>query len=171
MFQFLGRPKTSGAVVTAVFYVVVLRQRGDHGGTALYLADAVQDDFGTALVRFYGSTDFDGAPGKTADVPDILQVVGEDYDREGTGHSIFTEVQEVNALVPDVSPMCWPASCIGMQSAADAEQGTSRTARSARKSPALANNRGRAAEPCPAGQAKAPVPTRVLTAAFQTSMR
>ena len=84
MFQFLGRPKTSGAVVTAVFYVVVLRQRGDNGCTALYLADAVQDDFGTA------------------DVPDILQVVGEDYDREGTGHSIFTEVQEVNALVPDV---------------------------------------------------------------------
>ena len=88
--------------MAAILHVVVLRKRRDHGGAAFDLADAVQDDFGAALVGFYGSADFDGAPGETADVADIFQVVGENHDRERTGHSIFTEVKEVNALVPDV---------------------------------------------------------------------
>ena len=102
MFQFLGRPKTSGAIVAAIFHVIVLRQRRDHGGAAFDLADAVQDDFGATFVGFHGSPDCDGAPGETADIADIFQVVGENHDRERTGHGIFTEVQEMNAFVSDV---------------------------------------------------------------------
>lgn len=102
MFQFLGRPKTSSAVVASVFHVIILGEGWDHGGAAVDLADAAQDDFGAALVSFYGSTDFDGASGETADIADIFQVMRKNYDRERTAHDIFTEVQEVNAFVSNV---------------------------------------------------------------------
>ena len=102
MFQFLGRPKTPSAVRAAVLHVVVLGEGRDHGCTPFDLADAAQDDFGAALVGFYGSADFDGASRETADITDIFQVMGENYHHEGAGHGVFTEIQEVNTFVPDV---------------------------------------------------------------------
>jgi len=38
-------------------------------------------------------------PDSKADVAHVFEITGEDYDGEGTGDSIFTEIQEVNAFV------------------------------------------------------------------------
>jgi hypothetical protein len=84
--------------VAAVFYVVILRQWRDHGGAAFDLADAAQDDFRAAVVDFHGSADFDASPFEAPDVAYIFQVVGKDYDREGAGHRVFTEIKEVDAF-------------------------------------------------------------------------
>ena len=43
--RLLGGAEMSGAVVAAIFDVVVLGQWRDHGGASGDLADAVQDDF------------------------------------------------------------------------------------------------------------------------------
>ena len=92
----------SCAIVATIFYVIVFRQRRNHSGSTLNLADAAQDDFGAALVGFYGSADFDGASRETADITDVFQVMGENYHHEGAGHGVFTEIQEVNTFVSDV---------------------------------------------------------------------
>lgn len=88
----------AGAVVTAFFYIVVFRQGRDHGCAAGDLADAVEDHFGAAVVELDGSMNFDGASGEAADITDIFQAGREDYHREGTGHLVLTEVEEVDAF-------------------------------------------------------------------------
>ena len=91
----------SSAEVTAIFYVVIFGKRGNHGGAPRDLADTVQDDLRAAVVEFNGTVNFDGAPSQAADVADIFQSGREDYDREGAGHLILAEVEEMNALNPD----------------------------------------------------------------------
>ena len=93
--------QASGTEVATIFHVVVLRQRRNHGGAAFDLADAVQDDFGAAVVGFEGSVDFDGAAGEAADVADVFQVVRKDDDCEGTRHLVFTEIEEVDTFGAD----------------------------------------------------------------------
>ena len=91
----------SGAIVACFFDVVFFGQRWNQGGSSSDLADAFEDDFGAAVVEFDGSADFDGAAGETADVSYILQIVGEDDYREGAGHLVFAEVEEVDAFGAD----------------------------------------------------------------------
>lgn len=90
--------------MAAVFHVIALGQRRDHGGSTFDLADTAQDDFGTAIIDLEGSADFDGSSREAADITDIFQIVGEDYDGEGASHLVFTEVEEVNSLRADFDP-------------------------------------------------------------------
>jgi hypothetical protein len=98
----------SRAAVAAVFDIVVLGKRRDHGGAAFDLADAAQDDLRPAIVGFNGSADFDGASGEAANVAHIFQVVGEYDDREGTGHLVFTEIEEVHTFGSDFNAKDFP---------------------------------------------------------------
>lgn len=81
-----------------LFYVVVFGQRGDHGGAVGELADAAQDDFGTAVVELYFSVNLDQLSGEAADVAHIFQVGGEYDYAEGAGHLILAEIDVVNAF-------------------------------------------------------------------------
>lgn len=94
---FLGGVAATGAVVAAVFYVVVFGQAGDHGGASVDLADAVEDDLGAAIVHLYGAVDFDDAAFEAADVAHIFEVMREDHDGEGAGRLIFAETDVVDA--------------------------------------------------------------------------
>ena len=98
---FLGGAKTSGTVVAGPFHIVFFGQWRDQHGPSRDLADALEDDFGAAVVEFDGAADFDGAAGESADVANIFQVGSEDYDREGASHVVFAEVEEVNASRAD----------------------------------------------------------------------
>jgi hypothetical protein len=89
----------SGAIVAAMFDIVVLGKRRDHGCAAGDLADATENDFRTAVVEFDGSMDFDGPAGQAADVADIFQSGREDYYSEGARHLICAEVEEVNSFI------------------------------------------------------------------------
>ena len=63
-FRFRGLPggaQASGAEMAAIFHVVILGQRRNHGRASGNLANAVQDDFGTTVVEFNGTVYFDGA--------------------------------------------------------------------------------------------------------------
>ena len=82
---FLGGADTTGAVVAGFFYIVFFGQRRDEGGSSGDLADALEDNFGAAVVEFDGVADFDGASGEAADVADVFQVRSEDYYREREG--------------------------------------------------------------------------------------
>src|SRR5579864_6804841 len=61
LFWFPGGMKAAGAVVAAVFDVVGFGERRDHGGASVNLADAVENDFGAAVVHLHGAVDFDNA--------------------------------------------------------------------------------------------------------------
>src|SRR5208282_6909683 len=93
----LGGAHPAGAVVAAVFDVVVLGQGGNHGCAPGDLADVVEDDFRAAVIKLDRAFNFDHASGQAADIADIFQIAGEDHDGEGAGRLIFTEVKEVNA--------------------------------------------------------------------------
>jgi hypothetical protein len=99
--RFLGGTEVSGAVVSGLFHIVVFGERRDEHRSSSNLADALEDNFGAAVVEFHGAADFNGAAGETANVTDIFQVGRKDYDGEGAGHLIFAEVEEVNAPCPD----------------------------------------------------------------------
>jgi len=94
----------AGAVVPSVLDIIVLGQGRDQGGAAGDLADAAEDDFGAAVIKFDRAVNFDGAAGESAHVPDIFQVVGKDDYGKRTGHLIFAEVEEVNAVLPGLYP-------------------------------------------------------------------
>src|SRR5271165_7034894 len=94
---FFGGAKVAGAVVAAVFDVVVLGQGGNHGCAPGDLADVVEDDFRAAVVEFDRAFNFDQAARQAADVADIFQITGEDHHRERARHVIFAEVEEMNA--------------------------------------------------------------------------
>lgn len=96
LLLFLSGIKATGAVVTAVFYVIVFGQARDHCGASVDLADAVEDDLGAAVIHLYGAVDFDGAAFQAADVADVFEVVREDHDGEGAGRLIFAEVDVVD---------------------------------------------------------------------------
>lgn len=87
----------AGAVVAAVLDIVSFGEWWNQGSASADLADAVQDDFGAAIVELDQSVNFNGAAGQAAHVADILQIVGEDHDGEGACHLIFAEIEEVNA--------------------------------------------------------------------------
>ena len=93
-----------GAVVAAVFDVVVFGQGWDHGGTAGDLADTVEYDFRAAVVEFDVSMNLNHAAFQPADVANIFQSGGEDYDRERASHLIFAEVEEVGSFCADLDP-------------------------------------------------------------------
>ena len=99
--RFLGGTEAPGAVVAAVFDVVILGQRRDQRRASGDLADAVQNDFCPSLVKFDRTVNFYGAAGQAAHVADVFQVVGEDHDGERTSHLVFAEVQEMNAARAD----------------------------------------------------------------------
>src|SRR5580658_851227 len=99
--RLLGGTKMAGAIVTAVFDVVVLRQGWNHGGAAGDLADAIEHDLSAAVVEFDGAVNLDGAAREAAHVADIFQAGREDHDREGAGHLLFAEVEEVNSFRAD----------------------------------------------------------------------
>src|SRR5712691_11781553 len=56
---FFGGPEVTGAVVAAIFHVVVLGERRNHGTASCNLADAVEDDFSAAVVELHGSVYLD----------------------------------------------------------------------------------------------------------------
>ena len=70
--RFLGRPKVPGAVVPAIFNIVILGKRRDHCGASSDLANAVENDFRAPVVEFHQAVNFDGAPGQTANIANIL---------------------------------------------------------------------------------------------------
>ena len=111
--RLLRGPQVSRAVVAAIFDVVILGQRRNHGGAASDLADAVEDDFGASIVGFHGSQDFDGASGEAANVANIFQFVGENHHREGAGHFIFTKIEEVDALEADSDSQNFSSDAFG----------------------------------------------------------
>ena len=93
--------KVAGAVVALFFHIVFFRKRRDQQTTAGDLAQAVQNDFGTAIVKFDRAFDFDHVSGEAAHVADIFQIVREDDDGKWAGHLVFTEVDEVNSSRTD----------------------------------------------------------------------
>jgi hypothetical protein len=97
-FWFLRSAHAARAVVALFFYVVVLGQGRDHGGTVGELADAAQDNFGAAVVEFYFSVNLNELSGEAADVADIFQVGGEDDHAEGASHLVLAEVDVVDAF-------------------------------------------------------------------------
>lgn len=96
--RFLGWIQAAGAVVAAVFYVVVFGQARDHGGASVDLADAVEDDLGAAVVELNGAVDFNDAAFEAAYIADILQVRNEDDHRKRAGCMIFAEADEVDSF-------------------------------------------------------------------------
>jgi hypothetical protein len=58
--------------VAAIFDVVVLGQRRDHGGTSGDLADAVENDLRAAVVEFDRSMNFNRSAFEPSDVADIF---------------------------------------------------------------------------------------------------
>jgi hypothetical protein len=84
--------------VAAVFDIVVFGQWRNHRSASGDLADAVEDDFGAAVVDLDGSVNFDGAALQAANVANIFQAGRKDHDCEGAGNLIFTEVKEMNSL-------------------------------------------------------------------------
>ncbi len=93
--------ESSCAEVATILDVVTLGEWRDHRGTAFNLADAAENDLRAFVVGFEGSANFDGAAREPAYVADILQIVGEDHDRERARHLIFTEIEEVDTLDSD----------------------------------------------------------------------
>src|SRR5271165_3016687 len=79
----LGGAHPAGAVVAAVFDVVVLGQGGNHGCAPGDLADVVEDDVRAAVIKLDRAFNFDHASGQAADIADIFQIAGEDHDGEG----------------------------------------------------------------------------------------
>jgi hypothetical protein len=57
--------------------------------------------------------DFDGAAGQAADVSHIFQSGREDHDGKRTGHLIFAEVKEVNALRANLNSKHLSCDAIG----------------------------------------------------------
>lgn len=53
--------------------IVVFWKWWDHRRAAFNLADAAEDDFGTAVIHFDGSSDFNRASGEAADIADIFR--------------------------------------------------------------------------------------------------
>ena len=99
LLGFLAGIEPAGAEAAAILHIVVFGERRDHGGAAFDLADAVQDDFGAAIVHFQGAADLDAASREQADVADVFEIIRKDYDCERTGHCVLAEIQEVNTLV------------------------------------------------------------------------
>src|SRR5579863_2404593 len=88
----------SGAVVAAIFNVVLPGQGRDQGSAAGNLVGTAENDLGAAEVEFDRAADFDGASGEAADVADIFEVGRENDYREGAGALGFTEVEVVDAF-------------------------------------------------------------------------
>ena len=100
--------------MTAILCIVVLGQWRDHGGAALDLADAVQDDFRAAVVGLKSAANLDGASGESANVAHVFQVVGEHHDHEGASHLFFTEVEKVDAFGADFDADNFPLDTLGL---------------------------------------------------------
>src|SRR5579871_2046623 len=113
-FQLLRRVNAAGAVVALLFHVVIFGQRGDERRSGGQLADAVEDDFCAPLVQLDRAVNFDGLAGETADIADVFQIGGEDDDREGAGHLVFAEVDEVNALRSDFHAYHFAGDAFGL---------------------------------------------------------
>src|SRR6266567_914462 len=96
--RLLAGAEASGAEVAAVFNIVVFGQGRNHGSTTADLADTVQNDLRTTVVKFEGAVDFDGAAFEMAHIPNVLQSGREHHDREGASHLILTEVEEMYSL-------------------------------------------------------------------------
>ena len=99
--RLLGRSGVSGAVMAAIFDVLILGEWWDDGGATGDLANAIENDCRTSVVELDCSMNFDGGAGQAANVADIFQSGREDWedhDREGAGHLIFAEVEEVNSF-------------------------------------------------------------------------
>jgi len=102
LLWFPGWVQACRAVVPAIVDVIVLGQRWNHGGSASELRNPLQDDLRPPVVELYGSVNFDCAACQLAYVSDILQVRREDHNSKRARRMIFTEVDEVNALVSDL---------------------------------------------------------------------
>ena len=74
---------------------------GDHGRDPIDLADAIEDDFGAAVIDLDRSVDLDRLAGQPSHVANIFQIVREDNDGEWTRQLIFAEIEEVDALFFD----------------------------------------------------------------------
>ncbi len=88
----------SGAVVAAILYVVVFRQRRQQGRTAVYLAEPAQNNLCPPSIKLHRPVDFDDVSGEPANVSDILEIVSENDDCKRACHLVFAEIQEVHAL-------------------------------------------------------------------------
>ena len=73
-FQFPGM-QMPGAVMAAVFDVVILGQRRQQSRASAHLADPAQNDFCAALIEFHRAVNFDSTSGETANIADISQIV------------------------------------------------------------------------------------------------
>ena len=52
--------------------------------------------------------------GEAADVPDILQIVGEDDNGERAGHVVFAEIEKVDAFGADLHPHDFSRHAFGL---------------------------------------------------------
>ncbi len=90
--------------MASILDVVVPGQGRDHGGAAINLTDAAEDDFRVAIVGLHGSADGDGPAFQMAHVANIFEVVGENNYGERASDLVFAEIQEMDTPGTHVHP-------------------------------------------------------------------
>lgn len=112
--RLLARTQTSRTKVAAVFNVVGFGEWRDHSGATGDLADAVQNDFGARVIELDRAVNFDRVASEAANVADVFQIGREDHNREGAGHLILTEIEEMNAFRANFDVQHFPGDAFGL---------------------------------------------------------
>jgi len=95
----------SGAVVSAILHVVILRERRDHGGSAGNLADMLQNDFRPAIVELDRTFNFDRSSRQPAHISHVPQIRWKHHHGERARHLVLAEVEEMHALHANLYPL------------------------------------------------------------------